>query len=88
MNLDKLEYGEKTSLVLSELSEGQKKKVLLATSLSTPAHLYVWDEPLNYVDIISRVQIENAILEFAPSMIFVEHDRDFVESVATGVVYM
>ena len=35
---------------LSELSQGQKKKLLLARSLCTPAHLYLWDEPLNYID--------------------------------------
>ena len=39
-------------------SEGQKKKVLLAKSLSEPANLFIWDEPLNYVDILSRVQLE------------------------------
>ncbi|MCL2557491.1 MAG: hypothetical protein FWE09_03340 [Treponema sp.] len=47
------------------------------------AGLYVWDEPLNYVDVISRMQIEDLILEYGPSMIFVEHDREFCERVAT-----
>ncbi len=68
---------------LAELSAGQKKKILLARSLSQPAHLYVWDEPLNYVDVISRMQIERAILECRPTLVFVEHDRTFLESTAT-----
>ena len=34
--------------------------VLLALSLARPAHLYVWDEPLNYVDVLSRRQIDTA----------------------------
>lgn len=38
---------------MEEFSEGQKKKVLIAASLLTPAHLYLWDEPLNYIDVFS-----------------------------------
>lgn len=71
---------------MSELSGGQKKKVLLARSLCERAHLYIWDEPLNYIDIYSRIQIENVIAEFKPSMLFVEHDRRFVEDIATKTV--
>ncbi|GFM36666.1 ribosomal protection-like ABC-F family protein [Desulfovibrio psychrotolerans] len=67
-------------------SAGQKKKVLLAASLCEEAHLYVWDEPLNYVDVLSRMQIENLILHYRPSMILVEHDRMFLERVATGIL--
>lgn len=67
-------------------SQGQKKKVLLAASLSTPAHLYVWDEPLNYIDLISRVQIEALLATYCPTMLFVEHDRAFGENVATKTV--
>lgn len=59
--------------------EGQKKKVLLATGLLTPAHLYIWDEPLNHIDIFSRMQLERLILECQPTMLFVEHDRKFCE---------
>ena len=71
---------------IENYSEGQKKKVLLATSLITPAHLYIWDEPLNYIDIFSRIQIEKLILEYQPTMLFVEHDRKFCEKIATKVV--
>ena len=67
-------------------SEGQKKKVLLATSLMTPAHIYIWDEPLNYVDVFSRMQIENLILEYQPTMILVDHDIRFREKVATRII--
>ncbi|MDR0896944.1 MAG: ATP-binding cassette domain-containing protein, partial [Oscillospiraceae bacterium] len=63
-------------------SGGQKKKVLLAASLCRPAHLYLLDEPLNFVDILSRVQIETLLCDFAPTMLFVEHDRRFAEAVA------
>lgn len=71
---------------ISEYSGGQKKKVLLAASLCKNAHLYVWDEPLNFIDIYSRMQIEELISEFSPTMIFVEHDKMFRERIATEVI--
>lgn len=67
-------------------SEGQKKKVLLAASLCEPAHLYVWDEPLNYIDLLSRMQLEGLISSSAPTMLLAEHDRAFQEAVSTGFV--
>ncbi|MGN0316166.1 MAG: ribosomal protection-like ABC-F family protein [Fusicatenibacter sp.] len=71
---------------MEEYSEGQKKKVLLAQSLLTPAHLYVWDEPLNYIDVFSRMQIEKLLLEYQPTLLFVEHDRRFRENIATKII--
>lgn len=71
---------------MSDFSEGQKKKVLIACSLCEHAHVYVWDEPLNYIDILSRMQIEDLILKFKPTMIFVEHDEKFAEKIATEIV--
>lgn len=71
---------------MADYSGGQKKKVLLAKSLCEQAHLYVWDEPLNFIDIYSRIQIERLILEFSPAMIFVEHDRTFRDTVATKTI--
>jgi len=71
---------------MSTFSAGQKKKILLAKSLSEKAHLYIWDEPLNYIDVYSRMQIESLILEYCPSMIFVEHDVTFVNNVASKCI--
>lgn len=71
---------------IRDFSGGQKKKVLIAKSLCEQAHLYVWDEPLNFIDIYSRIQIERLIREFSPTMILVEHDSAFRDAVATKVV--
>ena len=71
---------------MENFSEGQKKKVLIASSLLTPAHLYVWDEPLNYIDIFSRMQIEKLLTEYQPTMIFVEHDVRFREEIANKTI--
>ncbi len=74
------------ALPLERMSEGQKKKILIAKSLSESANLYIWDEPLNYIDIFSRMQIERLLCEFCPTLIFVEHDERFGESVATKTI--
>lgn len=68
---------------LEQLSAGQKKKVLIARSLCQTAHLYLWDEPLNFVDVWSRMQLEELLLTYRPTMLFVEHDRTFTEKIAT-----
>lgn len=73
---------------MENYSEGQKKKVLLAASLITPAHLYIWDEPLNYIDVFSRMQLEDLLLKYRPTMLFVQHDRRFREKIATKIVEM
>lgn len=67
---------------MEHYSAGQKKKVLLARSLCTPAHLYLWDEPLNYIDVFSRMQVEALIKEYRPTLLLVEHDRAFLRSIA------
>lgn len=73
---------------ISQMSEGQKKKVLIAKSISESANLYVWDEPLNYIDILTRIQIEEAILKYKPTIVFVEHDETFVKNVANKIIYL
>ena len=71
---------------LERMSQGQKKKLLLARSLCIPAHVYVWDEPLNYIDVLSRVQMEGLLTEYAPTMLLVEHDAVFLERVCTNTI--
>ena len=60
--------------------------MLLAKSICEPAHLHIWDEPMNYIDVISRMQIEELLLRFRPTIVFVEHDKAFCENVATSIV--
>ncbi|MBQ6034517.1 MAG: ABC-F family ATP-binding cassette domain-containing protein, partial [Ruminococcus sp.] len=84
LNLERAQLAKK----IEEFSEGQKKKVLLAASLLTPAHIYIWDEPLNYIDVFSRIQLEELLLSYEPTMLFVEHDVRFREKIATAVKEM
>ncbi|WP_410768887.1 Lsa family ABC-F type ribosomal protection protein [Fontibacillus sp. BL9] len=71
---------------ISSFSGGQKKKVLIAKSLCEKVHLHIWDEPLNFIDVVSRMQIEELLLEYSPTLLFVEHDREFCSNVATKVI--
>lgn len=68
---------------MENFSEGERKKVYLAKSIIEESDLYIWDEPLNYLDIISRVQIEEMVKQYNPTMIFIEHDLSFSLKVAT-----
>ncbi|MBG9584672.1 glycosyl transferase family 1 [Bacillus thuringiensis] len=84
MDFDRIQF-EKD---ISHYSGGQKKKLLIAKSLCEKAHLYIWDEPLNFIDIYSRMQIEELIQQFNPTMIIVEHDKAFQQTVATKTISM
>ena len=85
--LRRLDFGrEQFTKQMQDFSEGQKKKVLIAASLITPAHLYIWDEPLNFIDVFSRMQIEKLIRDFKPTMLLVEHDVRFRDQTATATV--
>jgi len=81
-------YREQFEKDLADFSGGQKKKVLIARSLCEQAHLYIWDEPLNYIDVISRIQIEELLLQYRPTILFVEHDRAFSDHIATKYVHL
>jgi lincosamide and streptogramin A transport system ATP-binding/permease protein len=82
LDFTKIQFEKK----IENYSEGQKKKVLIARSLCEQAELYIWDEPLNYIDVLSRIQIEDVILSYCPTMIFVEHDETFSNKVATKTI--
>ncbi|MCP1123278.1 Lsa family ABC-F type ribosomal protection protein [Bacillus sp. 3103sda1] len=82
MDFDRIQF-EKD---ISHYSGGQKKKLLIAKSLCEKAHLYIWDEPLNFIDIYSRMQIEELIQQFNPTMVIVDHDKAFQQTVATKTI--
>lgn len=73
---------------IESYSGGQKKKVMLARSLSERAHLFIWDEPLNFIDVMSRIQIEELLKNSEATLLFVEHDKHFCEEVATKQIFL
>lgn len=66
---------------IESMSMGQRKRVEVAKSLSTPAELYIWDEPLNYLDVFNIEQLETLIATQKPTLLLVEHDQAFIQNI-------
>ncbi len=71
---------------ISELSGGWKKRVALARALVAEPDLLVLDEPTNHLDIASIEWLEDLLRGFGGSLVFVTHDRQFLDRVATRIV--
>ncbi|WP_155286951.1 ribosomal protection-like ABC-F family protein [Lacticaseibacillus zhaodongensis] len=86
-NLHKLGMPRSTFTVpIEQMSAGQQKKVELAASMATSAAFYIWDEPLNYLDVFNQDQIAAVIKSVQPTMLITEHDQHFIDAVASKVV--
>jgi lincosamide and streptogramin A transport system ATP-binding/permease protein len=73
---------------LETFSSGEQKKIDIARALASPCQLLLLDEPLNFMDIYFREQLEKAILIYQPTIVFVEHDELFGNHVATGEIVL
>jgi ABC transport system ATP-binding/permease protein len=73
-------------LKMSELSGGWRRRVSLARALVSNPDLLMLDEPTNHLDISTIEWLENEVKRFAGAVLFVTHDRSFVERVATRIV--
>lgn len=71
---------------IEHMSMGQRKKVEVAKSLSQPAGLYIWDEPLNYLDGFNQEQLVQLLLTVRPPLLLIEHDQVFLNEVATKTI--
>ncbi|AQP54359.1 ABC-F type ribosomal protection protein [Vagococcus penaei] len=71
---------------IERMSMGQQKKVEVAKSLITPAQFYLWDEPLNYLDLFNHQQLEDVILRDKPTLLFVDHNQAFIDRIATKII--
>ena len=68
------------------LSGGQRKRAALAAALIHPADVLVLDEPTNHLDLDTKETLEKGLLEFEGTILFVSHDRYFLNRVATRIV--
>ncbi len=71
--------------VIRELSGGQRKRVALAKALIEPADLILLDEPTNHLDAVSTEWLQETLLRMGSAMLFVTHDRYFLDAVSTHI---
>ena len=78
--------GEDVEKTISSLSGGERARVALAKLALEKNNLLLLDEPTNHLDIDSKEVLENALIEFDGTILFVSHDRYFINRIATKVI--
>jgi ATPase subunit of ABC transporter with duplicated ATPase domains len=70
---------------VSALSGGEQSRLRLCMLMDEEINLLILDEPTNHLDIASREWIENAVAEFPGTLLFVSHDRYFIDQFADRI---
>ena len=77
--------GDAVDKKISVLSGGEKARVALSKMLMRPAAFLCLDEPTNHLDLASREVLEGALAAFPGTIVFISHDRYFINRIATGI---
>lgn len=78
--------GDDVFKTLDVLSGGEKSRLALLQLLLRPVNLLILDEPTNHLDLHSKDVLLNALKDFGGTVVFVSHDRGFIEDLATRVI--
>ncbi|WP_019413615.1 ABC-F family ATP-binding cassette domain-containing protein [Paenisporosarcina sp. TG20] len=78
--------GDDVNKTISSLSGGEKARVALAKLMMVKANTLILDEPTNHLDLDSKEVLENALIDYPGTILFVSHDRYFINRIATKVI--
>ena len=79
-------YKKDWSKTVKSLSGGEKLRLKLAIILQNKINLLILDEPTNHIDITTREVLEESLKNFKGTIIFISHDRYFINKIATKII--